>query len=234
MSRSLNHIKMSYIHINHLFYVIKHVYLQGFFHDYSDFWISGFFGFFSFCTLSVIRGKIPERSESRAGIKESDFSLHITMRPSLMDEMAYRWHKRSDIDGQSDIASVILPPLCQTHAPYHHPLLHLLCLSSILWIPSFSVFYFIISHNSLLSCRFWVTYVFFPTVSASHFSSGSSFLSLSLFAGTNLLKSRRDCWDHFSGSNDCCWSVWRASWKKVSFNWGNTTNTPPFISQILL
>lgn len=62
------------------------------------------------------------------------------MHPSLMDEMAYRWHKCSDIDGQSDIASVILPPLCQTPAPYHHPLFHLLSLSSILWILSFSVF----------------------------------------------------------------------------------------------
>ena len=43
-----------------------------------------------------------------------------TARPSrLMDEMAYRGHKRCDIDGQSDIASLILPPLSLTHTHAH-------------------------------------------------------------------------------------------------------------------
>lgn len=39
-----------------------------------------------------------------------------------MDEMAYRGHKRCDIDGQSDIASLILPPLGLTHTRTHIPL----------------------------------------------------------------------------------------------------------------
>lgn len=36
--------------------------------------------------------------------------------------MAYRGHKRCDIDGQSDIASLILPPLGLTHTRTHIPL----------------------------------------------------------------------------------------------------------------
>ena len=39
-----------------------------------------------------------------------------------MDEMAYRGHERCDIDGQSDIASLILPPLGLTHTRTHIPL----------------------------------------------------------------------------------------------------------------
>lgn len=49
-----------------------------------------------------------------------------------MDEIAYRGHKRGDIDGQSDIASLILPPLSPSHIspwpPDTPP--HLLYLSS--------------------------------------------------------------------------------------------------------
>lgn len=52
---------------------------------------------------------------------------HIARPCMLMDEIAYRGHKRTDIDGQSDIASLILPPFSLTHSSsVPLPLLHLL------------------------------------------------------------------------------------------------------------
>lgn len=104
-----------------------------------------------------------------------------------MDEMAQRWHKHADIDGQADITSVILPPLRPTHAPYRHPLLHLLCLS-ILWIPSLllSVFLFfsLLFHTTHSFLIISGSHSCFLTVSAFRLSFSSS---LSLFAVANML-----------------------------------------------
>lgn len=117
-----------------------------------------------------------------------------------MDEMACRGHKHCDIDGQSDIASLISPPLCLTHTFLYVPLTSI----SHFIFCVFSVLLWLIS--ALCHLSFLPVYLSLIHLSSRHVLMGSCavlcldrttltlplpsalrLLSLSLFAHTNTL-----------------------------------------------
>lgn len=151
--------------------------------------------------------------------------------------MAYRGHKRCDIDGQSDIASLILPPLSLTHTHFCVPLtppspslfscflISALIRSFYLCFLSFLFCFFIIPHllvyRHVLMGSYVVSFICFLTVlrpvaltcSASAFNSAAAF---SVLVCTHQHAPKcADSYNHFRRSNNH-YFVWRTQGKDVS------------------
>lgn len=157
--------------------------------------------------------------------------------------MAYRGHKRCDIDGQSDIASLILPPLSLTHTPAH-PCTHVcvpltppspsffLVFSVLLWL---ILFVSALSHRSflpllsltgsslvvslwgLVQSHFFVFWLLCASIALSCAASPfNSAAALSVLVCTHQHAHKRaDSYNHFTRSNNH-YFVWRTQGKDAS------------------